>query len=174
MNTICHESNVAEAHPPRAHSRTGSGYEIRAEEVVIDIGANIGVFAIYAATRAPGIKVYAFEPFPENIRWLRRNVESSHVANVKIHQQAVGAGPGVRFLRVDPSNWGLHSLGGTGDERQRVLSVDCIDLDHIMKMDGLKQCDLLKVDCEGSEYEILQGWSIQLTGPARTPSTVRQ
>ena len=147
---LFHETWVREVYTP-------PGYEIRAGDVVIDIGANIGVFAIYAATRAPGVKVYAFEPFPGNISWLRRNAESSHVANVEVHQRAVGASLGVRFLNVDASNWGLHSLWDRGNEEQRVLSVDCISLDDIMKMDGVKQCDLLKLDCEGGEYEVLYG-----------------
>lgn len=135
---------------------TPPGYEIREGDTVIDIGANIGVFATYAATRAKGVRVYAFEPFPDNVAWLRKNVEESGLSNVRIYQQAVAGSTGTRVLQSDPEDWIMHSLreektGGEG------LRVDCISLDDVMARDGIEGCDLLKLDCEGSEYEILWG-----------------
>ena len=56
---------------------TPAGYKIRSGHVVIDIGADIGVFAAFAATRANGVRVLAFEPLAENATLLRENVASS-------------------------------------------------------------------------------------------------
>lgn len=133
-----------------------AGYEIGPGENVIDIGANIGVFATFAATRAPGVKVFSYEPFPENVEWLRNNVNKSGLSNVQVLQQAVSAETGVRHLQVNSENWIVHTLLGEGSATQSQLAVECISFDAIMNRKDLKHCDLLKLDCEGSEYEILQ------------------
>lgn len=134
---------------------TPPGYEIEDGSVVIDVGANIGVFAAYAATRAQGVKVYAYEPFPENVAWLKRNIEESGLAmNVQIHQQAVAGLSGTRFLQSDPEHWIMHSLTKESNGSEG-LQVNCITLDEIFSKEAIERCDLLKLDCEGSEYEIL-------------------
>jgi FkbM family methyltransferase len=134
---------------------TPPGYEIEDGNVVLDVGANIGVFATYAATRAESVAVYAYEPFPENIAWLKKNVEESGLSNVHIFQQAVAGSPGTRFLQSDPEDWIMHSLGEEKNKGDDGLEVDCTTLDEIMSRERIKRCDLLKLDCEGSEYEIL-------------------
>lgn len=133
------------------------GYEIERGDTVIDIGANIGVFAIYAASRAPEVKVFSYEPFPENVKWLRNNISKSGLTNVQVHQQAVCAETGVRYLQVNSEDWIMHSLFGERNAAHHGLPVDCISFDDIMNGKGIECCDLLKLDCEGSEYEILQG-----------------
>jgi FkbM family methyltransferase len=136
------------------HTYDPPGYEIAAGDVVIDIGANIGVFATYAATRAPGVRVYAYEPFPESAHWLRQNVAASGLNNVRVHQQAVAAATGTRQLHTDPGNWIMHSLSEAAVSGAGV-EVECVSLADIFRQEGLERCDLLKMDCEGSEYEIL-------------------
>jgi FkbM family methyltransferase len=134
---------------------TPPGYEIQPGDVVIDIGANIGVFATYAATAAPGVMVYSYEPFPGNVIWLRKNVQESHLTNVQVYSQAVAGAAGERVLHVNPSSWIEHSLlreeGRDGDG----ITVECISLDQVLEMETGGRCDFLKLDCEGSEYEIL-------------------
>ncbi|MGI8918000.1 MAG: FkbM family methyltransferase [Pyrinomonadaceae bacterium] len=133
-----------------------AGYEIGPGESVIDIGANIGVFATFAATQAPGVRVFSFEPFPENVKWLRDNVNNSALTNVQVFQQAVSAKTGVRYLDVNVDNWIVHSLFAEGTATQTGLPVDSVSFDDIMNREDIDRCDLLKLDCEGSEYEILQ------------------
>lgn len=132
-----------------------AGYEIGSGETVIDIGGNIGVFATFAATRAPGVKVFSYEPFPENVKWFRRNIENSGLTNVQVLQQAVSGETGVRYLQVNSNNWIVHSLFNEGHATPG-LAVESISLDDIINRNEIRRCDLLKLDCEGSEYEILQ------------------
>jgi hypothetical protein len=54
----------------RAYSALG--YGIQPGDTVIDVGANIGAFTLFAATSAPDVKVYAFEPFASNVALLRK------------------------------------------------------------------------------------------------------
>ncbi len=141
---LFHEIWVKELYSPR-------GYDIGKDDVVVDIGANIGVFATFAATRAPGVKVYAYEPFPANVFWLRKNAAESNLDNINIYELAVAGMPGTRTLQVN-DQWITHSLYEASTKNQG-LAVNCTTLDSIINEVG--RCDLLKLDCEGSEYEIL-------------------
>lgn len=153
--------------PPESHldflfdeifvTRTYSprGYEIRSDFVVVDIGANIGTFSLYAATAAPRVRVIAYEPSPDNCKWLRRNVANSRLSNVTVCEQAVAGAPGARVLRADPANWMVHRLETTGDLHAG-LTVECVTLEEVLRVHNIDRCDLLKLDCEGSEYEILR------------------
>jgi FkbM family methyltransferase len=132
------------------------GYEIGPGEIVIDIGANIGVFATYAATRAPDVRVYAYEPFPGNVEWLRHNIRESGLTNVQVYPKAVGAETGTRYLQVNADDWIMHTFFGGQDKASAGIPVECISFDDLMAAEGIEHCDLLKLDCEGSEYEILQ------------------
>ena len=143
-----------------------SGYEIGPGETVIDIGGNIGTFAIFAATRAAGVKVFSYEPFPENIKWLRSNVTKSGLTNVQVFQQAVSGATGMRHLNVDSANWIVHSLFGQ-NTTEPGLPIESVTLDDIMNNECITYCDLLKLDCEGSEYEILQRCAPDTLGRVR-------
>jgi FkbM family methyltransferase len=131
-----------------------SGYTISPGDTVIDIGANIGAFSVYAATHSSNVRVYAYEPFPENIAWLELNLKNNKITNVKIFPQAVAGLSSTRILKVC-SSWVGHSLTPEGAASEGI-PVSCITLEDIFKSNNLQKCDLLKIDCEGSEYEILQ------------------
>jgi FkbM family methyltransferase len=132
---------------------TPAGYDIRSGQTVIDVGANIGVFSAFAATRAHDVKVYAFEPFMGNVEWLRRNVEESRLTGVTVYAAAVAGAAGERELHVGSSGI-THSLirGTVGPDS---VAVNCITLDDIVLQNNITTCDLLKLDCEGAEFEIL-------------------
>lgn len=152
LNFLFHEVWVNKIYCP-------PGYEIKKNDTVIDIGANIGVFAIYAATRSKDVNVLAFEPFPDNADWLRKNVSQSRLPNIKVYQQAVAGVTEERKLQMSDS-WMKHALSETDKEvadfpekNGQSIKVQCVEFDNVLK--DVPKCDLLKIDCEGSEYEIL-------------------
>ena len=128
--------------------------EIRESSVVIDIGAHIGVFSIMAARRAPGVRVFAFEPLPENFLRFTKNIARNVLAGqITAVQQAVGGTRGTRDLYMMPERFSpsLHPLAGSEGK----VSVACVTLADIFDAHGIATCDFLKIDCEGAEYEIL-------------------
>jgi FkbM family methyltransferase len=144
LSFLFHEIWITEFYAPK-------GYGIRSGDMVVDIGGNIGVFSLYAATRADQVRVRSFEPFPENANYFVKNLTASGLDNVEFYPQAVAGSPGERRLHIEDS-WILHSLTDD-DQDRRSISVETTTLDKIFE--DLEVCDLLKIDCEGSEYEIL-------------------
>jgi FkbM family methyltransferase len=138
------------------------GYEIRRGDTVIDVGANVGAFSLFAATRAPDVKVYSFEPFASNAAWLRKNVEDSGLSNVQVFQQAVAGSSGPRPFFIEPGNCMFHSLfcdlAIDGSKRRHEM-VECTTLDEIFTAHRIECCQVLKLDCEGAELEILENSS---------------
>ena len=94
---------------------------LRPGDVVWDIGANVGFFALLAARRvAPGGRVHAFEPLPDNLRWLRRHLELNPELEVVVHDKAVGAEVGsARFQTPRARRWASSTTPGISRWRSR-------------------------------------------------------
>lgn len=150
LDFLFHEIWIEEFYAPR-------DYRIKANETVIDIGANIGVFATWAATRAPHVTVFSYEPFPESADYFRKNQTASGLANIVFHQTAIAGCRGKRILQIGDS-WILHSLAEAGEQHVGI-EVECLSLDDAVA--AIERCDLLKLDCEGAEYEILYSASTE-------------
>jgi len=121
--------------------------------VVIDVGAQIGVFSVYVARRGPHrLTVHSFEPMSANFDLLRRNLELNLLTQVTPHRAAVTAREGRFRLFVSPDNTGAHSLFGSGSEFEEV---EGRSFNNLYDSLNVAQCDVLKLDCEGAEYEIL-------------------
>lgn len=121
---------------------------------VIDVGANIGIYTIFAAKRvAPDGMVYSFEPNPEVVERLEENVGTD---NVRIVRCALGEAPGaVRFyLSHDSAKGSTHSTGGDA----KMIDVPCLSLDGFNEetMQG-RTIDYLKIDAAGGDYQVLLG-----------------
>ena len=124
--------------------------------VIVDIGANIGVFSIYAVY-GKNNKIFAYEPAPENFKLLQENISLNKLdGKVKLFNLGVGARSGSRPLYLSASP--LHSFYAAA-ENQRAIEVNCITLGDIFTQNGLDRIDLLKLDCEGAEFEILYNTS---------------
>lgn len=124
-------------------------------DVVIDIGAHVGVVSIFLARRNPGVTVYAFEPVRANFVRLCRNIEANGITNVIPINRAV-TGDGRRLaLRVNPES---NSAGGSAyvsESAGETVEADSLTLSQIFEQYKINRCRLLKIDCEGAEYETL-------------------
>lgn len=118
---------------------------------VLDIGAHIGTFSTLVARLIPRAHIFSFEPSPTRAAYLRRNLEMNELASrVTVSQVAVGGTAGPRQL--------TGSVVVNGVTTNEGETVEMVTLDAIMsELQG--PVDLVKIDCEGSEYEIFESAS---------------
>jgi FkbM family methyltransferase len=135
----------------------------RRDWTVVDIGAHKGFFSVWAGLQMLGGNLLAFEPDPHNFGQLVRNV-SQLPSDIKVtsKRRAVSAAGGTRLLHRIPTLSGKHSLyEERSAERAKAAAVSTgrsIPVQTYSLEEALAGCtsvDLLKLDVEGSEYELL-------------------
>jgi FkbM family methyltransferase len=136
------------------------GYRVSPGDIVVDIGANIGTFSLYAAKVCGASRVVCFEPFPETFRILSKNVEQNQLHAITCVNQAVAGRSGLRTLMLDSKDPGSHSL--VIGSSKRTVEISCCTLEDIFQRFSLLKIDYLKMDCEGAEYEILENATSRL------------
>ena len=137
---------------------TKLGTEIQSDWVVVDIGAAIGEFTIEAALQLTEGMVHAFEPNPGSINILRQNIRANNLNRVETYNLGVWKEEGeipLHFLNNEP----LQAVSGS-DHSDRLqafkeTSIPVITLEQVVEEKVGNRIDLLKLDCEGAEYEIL-------------------
>lgn len=125
---------------------------LRVGHKVYDIGAHAGYYTLLSSARVgPQGQVFAFEPSPRNLQFLRKHVAINNRANVTIIDSAVGDQTGTqRFDSGDDSFTGALS-------RDRGFEVNVITLDGMFDNGILPPPDIIKMDIEGGEAGALQG-----------------
>jgi len=138
---------------------------LKPSSTFIDIGANIGVFTIYAAAKCPDAIVHAFEPAPHNVARLLENVRLNRLRNVTVWNCALGRkpGPDCLFLSSYLTGGSMHSLGDAAIVRrfgQEVLGscgVMVGSLDDLIGAGRVPVPTLLKIDVDGLEQDVMAG-----------------
>lgn len=115
--------------------------------VIVDIGAHVGVVSIYLAKQYPDAYVIAFEPSRGNYQRLLRNIKANGVTNIDARNLAVTSDGRDVFLAKDGNNSGGHNI--YAQEGIKCQSVRFADI-----LAEVGNIDILKIDCEGAEYEI--------------------
>lgn len=125
--------------------------DIPDKTIIIDIGANIGVFSLYCGQS--DCVVYAFEPVPANYALLKKNILMNHFESKIIPSNVGVCGVDEKrdlFLAQTSQFHSMFAEAGKGNK----ITIDCLSLKTIFEKNHLEKCDILKIDCEGAEYEI--------------------
>lgn len=127
--------------------------EIQKDDVVIDVGAHIGVFTLRAARRAVEGLVIAVEPHPLNYRLLMENVKRNNLKNVVALNLALSNYNGTANLYESVFS-GLHSLV---TRKGKFVRVPVKTLDRMVEELRIVKIDVIKIDVEGGELDVLKG-----------------
>jgi FkbM family methyltransferase len=126
-------------------------------DIVVDIGANVGAVSIYLAKKYPDIQVYSFEAHPINYKNLLQNIELNNVYNIRPFNLAVSSVDNQSVsITLAQNNSGSSSLFIVNPEDPLTATVKTISLDSIIRDNSIAKINFLKLDCEGSEFDILE------------------
>jgi len=135
--------------------------------LIIDIGANAGYFNVLVFSKLKDARVLAYEPLPSNIAQFRKIIEENNLSEkIQLEQVAVTGLPIPMlelFTENTTDNSVIASVFSEFDERNtKKLQVPAKSLTAIINDNDLQHVDLLKLDCEGSEYDILYNTSLDI------------
>jgi len=135
--------------------------KVEPEDIVLDCGANIGIFSIYAAKKAK--MVYALEPSEDEITSLYENKTLNNCNNIKIIPKAVlDISKNAKLCLVENVSHFIVSPGIKysvlkDNVDEKMVSIKTISIDEFVKEENLKRIDFIKMDIEGSEEKALLG-----------------
>ncbi len=131
--------------------------EIEKGDIVVDIGANIGVFSVYAAICGAS-KIYAIEPLSDNLTYIRKNFKYNGLNTPDCVNKAIYSKKGSvkLYLSEIDSHGQVFKFDNkeSQDSYRRVMSIRFLDFLRDYK---IKKIDFLKVDCEGGEGFLFGG-----------------
>lgn len=126
---------------------------------VVDVGANIGMATVWFAKRAPQARIIAVEPSTDALTLLYENVARNGLADrVVVVPAALGGTVGVATLSASPASVFsrlLESEDNAGPPSAVGQTVPMTTLEELAVQFGLESIDVLKLDCEGAEYNVL-------------------
>ena len=127
------------------------GFEIKENDTIIDVGGHIGLFMLFCEQFCHKGKIYCFEPALDNYRIFLDNIKLNDFKNIFPFNLAVSKQDGniPLYLNDDASGHSIFLKNSNS------IQVDSITLQKIFDLNNIKKCNLLKLDCEGSEYEII-------------------
>ncbi len=133
------------------------GHEVRRGDIVLDCGANIGVFTRKALSRGASL-VVAIEPAPQTLNALRQNFETEiRNGRVVAYPKGVWDHDAEMELSLDEANPGTNSLVMPRDAATPKVRVPLTTIDEIVSELKLPRVDFIKMDIEGAEKPALKG-----------------
>jgi FkbM family methyltransferase len=146
------------------HDYDVPGVDWPAARTIVDIGAHVGSFTVWAARRSPRARLVAVEPNPETFQLLTQNIRDNGLQDRVITvNSAIAAAPGIGSLELVEHSLGTRLARGTGTGHR----VNVQTLAELLADAGLVDVDLLKMDCEGREYEVFEAIGSELLRSVR-------
>ena len=127
-------------------------------EVIMDIGANTGIYALVAAAENPSSKVYAFEPVPRIYQRLEKNRSLNKASNLQLSQSVIANFNGNTTLYIPIGKMPTSSSIVKGHRRaEQKIEVRTTTLDTYVELENILKVDLMKIDTEATEQWVLEG-----------------
>jgi len=126
-------------------------FKIKKDDIMIDVGAHIGLFSLLASKSCFAGKIFSYEPINENFEMLIQNIKSNKLKNIFPFNLAVSKNTSNVKLFLDKDE-SAHSIF---QKNTSYVTVESISLQKIFDDNDINFCKILKLDCEGAEYEII-------------------
>tara|TARA_B100001079_G_scaffold223071_1_gene199478 strand:- start:59 stop:829 length:771 start_codon:yes stop_codon:yes gene_type:complete len=126
-------------------------FKINKNDIIIDVGAHIGLFSLLASKSCFAGKIFSYEPINENFEMLMQNIKSNKLKNIFPFNLAVSKNTSNVKLFLDKDE-SAHSIF---QKNTSYVTVESISLQKIFDDNDINFCKILKLDCEGAEYEII-------------------
>lgn len=119
--------------------------------VVVDIGSNIGISALYFLTRHEDVFCHLYEPVPANLQRLHENLEPFE-GRYRLAEVAVAEHTGTSSFSVEPTG----RYGGIGLDWPTQMTVPCVSINDVLRsvLEEVPKIDILKMDVEGLEVRL--------------------
>ena len=147
---------------------------LSSDSLIVDVGANIGLFTLYAARQAPRAQIISIEPFPETGQRLRQNVQTNRLTDrVTILNCAISGTSGTAAMDAAsaeiPSQYKRihsettkalntqHRGEGALQQSEGGVAVRTDTLQQLLETIQASRVDSMKMNIHGSEYEVLMG-----------------
>ncbi|MBT4121277.1 MAG: FkbM family methyltransferase [Candidatus Magasanikbacteria bacterium] len=123
------------------------------KDPILDIGAHIGMFSLYASILNPDAKIISLEPEPENFKLLKQNLKQNHCKNIFTKQVALSHTQDTNINLYISKDTHTHSTFSKTDSS---IEVNTTTLEKLITQNRLGRIGLLKMDIEGAEFEIIK------------------
>lgn len=136
---------------------------------IIDIGGNNGLVTIILALQNPMANVYTLEPFSELTRIINKNIKDNNIKNVTLLEKGLGNG-NTSTLYIGGKCTGASTTTMTNIDlfkKQELINelktetVQTITFDELVYNYNMSNIDLLKIDCEGGEYQLFDAVTVK-------------
>ncbi|MDJ1168137.1 FkbM family methyltransferase [Roseofilum sp. BLCC_M154] len=141
--------------------------------VILDVGANMGLYSLLSAAYSrqnelSGVEIFAFEPNPIECSKLKHNRDINNYSEISVVPLAASNNQGIKSMVLPPRGKGMFShllnRGSPKKKLENAIEVETVDLDTWCSINDVENIHLLKVDVEGHELSVLKGAENLLAG----------
>lgn len=141
--------------------------EIEADDVVYDVGANTGLYSLFAAPECPDGRVIAFEPYPPNVELCERDVARNGFSNIEVVDVALSDAVGhTAFSQPKEPDVGYGSASIEAETSAGSVEVPTTTGDRLIADGEIPPPNVVKIDVEGAEPLVVEGLADALSAPS--------
>lgn len=128
------------------------------DDIILDVGANLGYFSLFFSKTSPRGKVFAFEPIPASKKLLDIHLAKNNITNVSTYETGISNEIGaIEFTFSENLAANTYKSESPIYANSKKINVEVTTIDAFVTQQNLKKLDFIKIDVEGAELDVLKG-----------------